>query len=157
MNGPTETNAVLEFAGNSLEVEYILVIGHTCCGGICALMSMQDEADSSCFIRNFIAVGKNARISTKAAASNLSFDQQCIHCEKVNQSTRSLLNLLSYPWIEERVTKGTLSIHGGYYNFIDYTFEKWTLDYNGNSFGGKWKILTLRPGTLVLSILLCGY
>ncbi|KAL6520266.1 hypothetical protein OROMI_032446 [Orobanche minor] len=81
-NGPTESNAVLEFAGNFLEVEYILVIGRTCCGGIHALMSMQDEADSSCFIRNFVAVGKNARISTKAAASNLSFDQQCRHCEK---------------------------------------------------------------------------
>ena len=46
--------------------------------------------------------------------------------ESVN---RSLLNLLSYPWIEEKVRKGVLSIHGGYYDFVDCTFEKWTLDY----------------------------
>ncbi|GMP86860.1 hypothetical protein CsSME_00039483 [Camellia sinensis var. sinensis] len=45
-NGPTETNAALEFAVNSLEVENILVIGHSCCGGICALMSMQDDVNS---------------------------------------------------------------------------------------------------------------
>ncbi|CAL5415679.1 unnamed protein product [Camellia sinensis] len=29
-------------------VENILVIGHSCCGGICALMSMQDDVNSSC-------------------------------------------------------------------------------------------------------------
>ncbi|CAL5358345.1 unnamed protein product [Camellia sinensis] len=45
-NGPSETNAALEFSVNSLEVENILVIGHSCCGGIRALMSMQDEVNS---------------------------------------------------------------------------------------------------------------
>lgn len=29
-----------------LQVENILVIGHSCCGGIRALMSMQDEEES---------------------------------------------------------------------------------------------------------------
>lgn len=42
---------------------------------------------------------------------------------------RSLLNLLTYPWIEEKVREGVLSLHGGYYDFVDCTFEKWTLDY----------------------------
>ncbi|GAB2230332.1 hypothetical protein Droror1_Dr00014594 [Drosera rotundifolia] len=44
--GTSETNAALEFAVNALEVENILVIGHSCCGGIRALMSMDDKADS---------------------------------------------------------------------------------------------------------------
>ncbi|XP_048336099.1 beta carbonic anhydrase 5, chloroplastic isoform X3 [Ziziphus jujuba] len=127
-SGPSETNAALEFAVNSLEVENVLVIGHSCCGGIRALMSMEEEGDSSSFIRNWVVVGKNAKASTKAVASNLSFDQQCKHCEK-ESINRSLLNLLTYPWIEERVRKGILSIHGGYYDFVDCTFEKWTLDY----------------------------
>lgn len=130
-NGPTETNAALEFSVNTLEVEKILVIGHSCCGGIIALMSMPDEVDSS-FIRNWVINGKDAKISTKAAASHLSFDQQCSHCEK-ESINRSLLNLLTYKWVEERVNKGLLSLHGGYYNFIDCTFEKWTLDYNPKS------------------------
>ncbi|XP_059653251.1 beta carbonic anhydrase 5, chloroplastic-like isoform X2 [Cornus florida] len=130
-NGPSETNAALEFSVNSLEVENILVIGHSCCGGIRALMSMQDEINSS-FIRSWVIVGKNARLSTKAATSNLNFDQQCRHCEKESLN-RSLLNLLTYPWIKERVSKGLLSIHGGYYDFINCTFEKWTLEYQGSS------------------------
>ncbi|XP_028093065.1 beta carbonic anhydrase 5, chloroplastic isoform X4 [Camellia sinensis] len=48
-NGPSETNAALEFSVNSLEVENILVIGHSCCGGIRALMSVQDKVNSSCW------------------------------------------------------------------------------------------------------------
>ncbi|KAL5562647.1 hypothetical protein UlMin_032394 [Ulmus minor] len=126
-NGPSETNAALEFAVNSLEVENVLVIGHSCCGGIRALMSMEDEGDSS-FIRSWVVLGKNARLRTKAEASNLSFDQQCSHCEK-ESINRSLQSLLTYPWIEEKVKRGVLSIHGGYYDFVNCTFEKWTLDY----------------------------
>ncbi|KAM7474837.1 hypothetical protein LguiB_022080 [Lonicera macranthoides] len=128
---PFETKAALEFSVNTLEVPNILVIGHSCCGGIRALMSMQDEVNSSSFIRSWVVVGKNARLSTKAVASNLSFDQQCRHCEKESVN-RSLSNLLTYPWIEERVKKGELSIHGGYYDFIDCTFEKWSIDYQAS-------------------------
>ncbi|KAG8368610.1 hypothetical protein BUALT_Bualt15G0063300 [Buddleja alternifolia] len=135
-NGPSETNAALEFAVNSLEVENILVIGHSCCGGIRALMSLQDEVISSSFITSWVVVGKPARLKTKAVASNLNLDQQCRHCEK-ESINRSLMNLLTYPWIEDRVMKGKLLIHGGYYDFIDCTFEKWTLDYKrGRSISG---------------------
>lgn len=45
---------------------------------------------------------------------------------------QSLLNLLTYPWIEEKVANCRLSVHGGYYDFVDCTFEKWTLDYKGS-------------------------
>ncbi|XP_072068598.1 beta carbonic anhydrase 5, chloroplastic isoform X4 [Arachis hypogaea] len=87
-SGPSETNAALEFAVNTLEVEHILVIGHSCCGGIRALMSMQDDANesSSSFINSWVVVGKNARIKTEAAASQLNFDQQCSHCEKEEEN-----------------------------------------------------------------------
>ncbi|XP_059445986.1 beta carbonic anhydrase 5, chloroplastic-like [Corylus avellana] len=86
-SGPSETNAALEFAVNALKVENILVIGHSRCGGIRALMSMQDEEDSSSFIRSWVVVGNNARLITKSAASNLSFDQQCVQTLRRNQST----------------------------------------------------------------------
>lgn len=128
--GPSETQAALQFSVNTLEVENIFIIGHSCCGGIRALMSMQDEKPS-CFITNWVINGKTAKIRTKAAASNLNFDQQCRHCEKESLDN-SLLNLLTYPWIEEKVKKGSLAIHGGYYDFVDGTFEKWTLDYEAS-------------------------
>lgn len=127
-NGPSETKAALEFSVNTLKVKNILVIGHSRCGGIRALMSMDDETNSS-FIRSWVVVGKNARTSTKAVASDLSFDQQCKHCEKESVNG-SLMNLLTYPWIKDKVNNGELLIHGGYYDFIDCSFEKWTLENN---------------------------
>ena len=54
--------------------------------------------------------------------------------ESINSS---LLNLLTYPWIEKRVNEGTLNLHGGYYNFVDCTFEKWTLLYREGLEGGS--------------------
>ncbi|XP_010530643.1 PREDICTED: beta carbonic anhydrase 5, chloroplastic isoform X2 [Tarenaya hassleriana] len=141
-SGPSETKAALEFSVNFLNVENILVIGHSRCGGIRALMSMDDEADSS-FIQNWVIVGKRARASTKTVASDLHFDHQCQHCEKESVNC-SLQNLLSYPWIEERVKKGLLSIHGGYYDFVDCKFEKWTLDYRGSTTGEEGKGITIK-------------
>ncbi|ESR47080.1 Beta carbonic anhydrase 5 [Citrus sinensis] len=131
-NGPSETNAALEFAVNTLEVQNILVIGHSDCGGIQALMRMQDDVDSrQSLTENWVVNAKVAKFRTKAYTAHLSFDQQCRHCEKESIS-RSILNLLTYPWIEERVRKELLFIHGGYYDLLNCTFEKWTLDYKGS-------------------------
>ncbi|MED6186041.1 hypothetical protein PIB30_063011 [Stylosanthes scabra] len=128
-NGPSECNAALEFAVTTLEVENILVIGHSSCAGIENLMKIQD-VESRSFIHKWVTNGNVAKLRTKAATAHLSFSQQCRFCEKesINQS---LLNMLSYPWIEDKVRRGLLSLHGGYYNFSSCTFEKWTLDFNG--------------------------
>ncbi|KAG0497615.1 hypothetical protein HPP92_002306 [Vanilla planifolia] len=135
-HGSSETSAALEFAVNSLEVTNILVIGHSRCGGIRALMTMKRNSNSKSFIRDWVSVAKGARLSTEAAVGNLSFDEQCTHCEKESVNS-SLLNLLTYPWIEEKVTEGVLSLHGGYYDFIDCSFEKWTLVYKEGMEGGS--------------------
>ncbi|XP_048530565.1 beta carbonic anhydrase 5, chloroplastic-like isoform X2 [Triticum urartu] len=138
-HGASETTAALEFAVNSLQVPNVLVVGHSRCGGIQALMSMKskkDDRSSRTFIRDWVSLGKSARLSTEAAAGNLSFESQCRHCEKESINS-SLLNLLTYPWIEERVKEGNLNLHGGYYNFIDCTFEKWTLVYRPGLEGGS--------------------
>ncbi|KAK7331754.1 hypothetical protein VNO80_28493 [Phaseolus coccineus] len=140
-SGPSETNAALEFSVNTLLVENILVIGHSCCGGIRALMSMEDDDVEKSFIKSWVIGGKKARAKAKAAASNLSFDEQCTHCEK-ESINHSLLNLLTYPWIEQKVANKELSIHGGYYNFIDCSFEKWTLDYRGTKLEENGRIAT---------------
>ncbi|KAJ4845933.1 hypothetical protein Tsubulata_008419 [Turnera subulata] len=133
-NGPTETNAALEFAVNTLQVEHIFVVGHSSCAGIQALMNKQ-ENDNSSYVQKWVANAKVAKLRTISESTHLSFDQQCKHCEKESINC-SLLNLLTYPWIEEKVRKDLLSLHGGYYDFLNCTFERWTLDYSGSRFGG---------------------
>ncbi|KAG6519149.1 hypothetical protein ZIOFF_022638 [Zingiber officinale] len=118
------------------QVANILVVGHSRCGGIQALMKMKEDVNSRSFINEWVSIGKSARLSTKAAAGNMSFEVQCRHCEKESISG-SLLNLLTYPWIEQRVSEGILSLHGGYYDFSNCTFEKWTLVYREGLEGGS--------------------
>ncbi|GLU16090.1 hypothetical protein SLE2022_325400 [Rubroshorea leprosula] len=134
-SGPSETNAALEFAVNTLEVENILIIGHSCCAGIQALMNLQDDEESS-FVKSWVSKGKVAKLRTQAKANHLNFDEQCRYCEK-ESINRSLLNLLTYPWIKDRVRKDLLFVHGGYYDFLNCTFEKWTLDLEGNNIEEK--------------------
>ena len=36
-----------------------------------------------------------------------------------------------------KVRNGELAIHGGYYDFVDCAFEKWTLDYKESNLNDK--------------------
>ncbi|KAJ0086089.1 hypothetical protein Patl1_08647 [Pistacia atlantica] len=144
--GPSETNAALQFAVNTLEVSYAEYIGTSSLATatvevIQALMTMQED-DSSNLTEKWVVNAKVAKLRTKADAAHLSFEQQCRYCEK-ESINRSLLNLLTYPWIEDRVKKELLSLHGGYYDLFNCTFEKWTLDYRESSIdeeGGRYTI-----------------
>lgn len=40
----------------------------------------------------------------------------------------SLTNLLSYPWVKEKVIGKKLSIHGGFYDFVEGSFQVWDFD-----------------------------
>uniref|UniRef100_A0A7N0V1N7 Carbonic anhydrase n=1 Tax=Kalanchoe fedtschenkoi TaxID=63787 RepID=A0A7N0V1N7_KALFE len=123
--GPSETLAALEYAIKTLGIENILVVGHSCCAGIKTLMSMEDSPNLS-FVEKWVVTGKSARLSSKSSASHLPFNRQCKYCEKESVS-HSMRNLTMYPWIAERVEDERLAIHGGYYDFVSCTFEKWTL------------------------------
>ncbi|OMO57624.1 Clathrin adaptor, mu subunit [Corchorus olitorius] len=79
-------------------------------------------------VANLVPPIENGPSETNAA---LEFAVKTLQ-ESIN---RSLLNLLTYPWIKDRVKKGLLSVHGGYYDFLNCTFEKWTLDFKGNNRG----------------------
>lgn len=40
----------------------------------------------------------------------------------------SLRNLLTYPFVREAVTNKRVCLKGGYYNFVEGSFEHWDLD-----------------------------
>ncbi|CAN6917433.1 hypothetical protein HID58_042999 [Brassica napus] len=135
-NGPTETNSALEFAVTTLQVENIIVMGHSNCGGIAALMNHQNHLEQpSSLVERWVMNGKAAKLRTQEASSHLSFDEQCRNCEKESIKD-SVMNLITYPWIRDRVKSGEVKIHGCYYNLSDCSLEKWRLssDKNSNEF-----------------------
>jgi carbonic anhydrase len=106
------TSAALEFAVTSLEVEHIIVCGHSECGGIRALMTADPAiAREHTFIHNWMQIVDEARRRTLVIARQQPLETQLRILEQESIKT-SLANLLSFPWIRERIEDGRLRIHG---------------------------------------------
>jgi carbonic anhydrase len=111
-NAAHGTSAALEFAVISLQVEHIIVLGHSGCGGIHALWTADPAiAREHAFIHNWMQIVDEARRRTMILARNKSTADQLRILEQEAIKT-SLANLLSFPWINERITEGRLRIHG---------------------------------------------
>ncbi|CAK9158179.1 unnamed protein product [Ilex paraguariensis] len=121
--------AAIEYAVLHLKVENIVIIGHSCCGGIKGLMSIPDDGTTaSDFIENWVKIGLPAKAKVKAECGNLNVTEQCTYLEKEAVNI-SLGNLLTYPFVREAVAKKTLSLKGGHYDFVKGSFELWSLDF----------------------------
>ncbi|GER51528.1 carbonic anhydrase [Striga asiatica] len=122
------TGAAIEFAVLHLKVKNILVIGHSCCGGIKGLMSITDDAtNNSDFIEAWVKICKAAKAKVQNECSKVDLDKQCRQLEKEAVNV-SLGNLLSYPFVREAVVKNTLSLKGAHYDFVKGTFDIWGLE-----------------------------
>lgn len=93
------TSAALEFGICYLGVKHLILLGHSQCGGIQALLST-DRGSQNDFIQNWVSVIKldsahahNADACAKAALK------------------QSYQNCLAFPWIGERVRQKKLIIH----------------------------------------------
>lgn len=121
--------AAIEYAVHHLKVEHIVVIGHSCCGGIKGLMSIPDDgATASDFIEHWVQICSPAKAKVKAEYSGLSFSEQCTNCEKEAVNV-SLGNLLTYPFVRDGLVKKTLALKGAHYDFVKGTFDLWDLDF----------------------------
>lgn len=120
--------AAIEYAVLHLKVENIVVIGHSCCGGIKGLMSIPDDGTTaSDFIEEWVKICLPAKAKIKAECSSLSFEEQCNNLEKEAVNV-SLANLLTYPFVRNAVVKENLALKGGHYDFVHGSFELWNLD-----------------------------
>ncbi|KAF9667863.1 hypothetical protein SADUNF_Sadunf15G0067500 [Salix dunnii] len=117
--------AAIEYAVVHLNVENILVIGHSRCGGIERLMSLpEDGSTANDFIDDWVQIGLPAKAKVKAEFGHLPPDDQNRECEKEAVSL-SLINIQTYPYIRERMARKALALRGGYYDFVKGCFELW--------------------------------
>ena len=101
------TSAALEFAVRDLKVRHIVVLGHSACGGIEALRAARSGAPGE---RSFIAPW----MEIAAEACPCGIDGAVPEQSQVEQdSVRiSLRNLRTFPWINQQINDGTLTLHG---------------------------------------------
>ncbi len=109
------TSAALEFAVCGLKVSHIIVIGHAQCGGIRALLKGDDAGQPGDFVASWMRIADGARNETLGNPALKTADERARYCE--HAAIRSSLdNLLTFPWIKERVEQRQLCCHGWYFD-----------------------------------------
>lgn len=93
------TSAALEFGVCYLNVEHIIILGHSQCGGIDALLN-EAELHQNDFISNWVSLIK--------PSSTEHLDQDTCAKQALLQSR---LNCMTFPWLKEKVTEKKLTIH----------------------------------------------
>jgi carbonic anhydrase len=110
------TSAAVEFAVRGLDVEHIVVLGHARCGGVRALVEGK-TTDGFDFIKGWMCIARSAR--DRALALTLSAGQPVEAamrmCEQETVAI-SLANLMTFPWIRERVEQSRVMLHGWFYD-----------------------------------------
>jgi len=111
-------SAALEFAVCHLGVEHIVVLGHSQCGGIKALMAGTCGCKGGGFITNWMSIAEAARQRVLAELPDKEIGLQQRAAEQAG-ILLSLENLHSFPFIHERVAQGSLSLHGWYFDLAE--------------------------------------
>ena len=108
------TSAALEFGVRKLNVGHIIVLGHTQCGGIRALLEggMQKE---DIFISEWMGIADAARDQVNQELADAGHTARHRACEQ-QAILVSLDNLMTFAWIRERVEQGILALHGWYFD-----------------------------------------
>ena len=109
-------SAALEYAVCHLEIEHLIILGHSKCGGIHALMaSDQCEGEDCGFIDRWMSIAAPAKVKVLA---ELPGKEPKLQYRAVEQAAvlLSLENLQTFPWIRERVSSGHLALHGWYFD-----------------------------------------
>lgn len=118
------TSAALEFGVCSLKVEHLVLLGHSQCGGIQALLN-SDAAHPNDFITNWVSIIKKKSLHTKDEDE---YARLALHV--------SHQNCLTFPWVREKTGQGSLVIHlwffdiktGQIFNYCDQIAEFQPLD-----------------------------
>jgi len=119
------TASIIEYAVNVLEVENIVVCGHSNCGGCKALFYSEEKLDTIPLVKEWLKLGYEIR--DRVLAKNLDLAQREFQTEQLN-IVKQLENLLTYPFVEDRVNKGKVKLFGWYYvietgDIFNYNFN----------------------------------
>lgn len=108
-------SAAIEYAVCQLEVEDIIVMGHSNCGGIGCLMRGCCQVSSDSFLERWMSIAAPAR---ERVLAELQGKDEALLRRAVEQASilLSIENLHSFPFVKERIEAGRLSLHGWYFD-----------------------------------------
>lgn len=104
------TISALEYAVCHLHVSDIVIMGHSSCGGIRALLDDIHPDEKTTFIPDWLAIASEARSYVLKTFPNEPIEVQAKACERASLNV-SLKNLMTYPWIQKAVKQKKLTLH----------------------------------------------
>ena len=127
------TSAAIEFAVRGLNVEHIVVLGHALCGGMSALVdgAASRFADFD-YLSTWTSIAQGVR---DAVLRDLKGRPRAEIVRAVEQAAvvNSVRNLMTFPWIAERVAAGKLVLHAWWFNLTQgqlYAFNPEALSFD---------------------------
>ncbi|MGA0533957.1 carbonic anhydrase [Hansschlegelia sp. KR7-227] len=108
------SSAALEFAVRVLGVERIVVLAHAGCGGVKALFdgAPPEAAD---FVASWMRIAERARSAVDpeltGTARERAGEEACVDV--------TIENLMTFPWVRERVEDGSLALTGMHFGVAD--------------------------------------
>ena len=125
-SNPCSVMSAIEYGVKHLNVEHIVVMGHSHCGGIHGLMAPETIAGET-YIQDWVGIASPALERLQAITGDEDEKTRSRHCEE-GAVLISLDNLLSYPWIAERVKNGQLKLHALYYDLSEGNLYRFSPD-----------------------------
>lgn len=124
------TSAAIEFAVNYLKVKNIIIMGHSRCAGIHALLHSTTNPDTNSYVHSWVNIAEKAK--EKILNQYFTTDEERISCCEKEAIHVSLENLLTFPFIKDRVEQGDLTLYGWYFSIFDHCLQ--ILDKNTGEF-----------------------
>jgi carbonic anhydrase len=115
-------SAALEFAVTQLQVEEVIVLGHGFCGGCAAALTGQfDDAPhgEGHFIADWIELLGDAREKVRSEHGSGGWERPAFRAMELEGVRTSLKNLRTFPFVEERVSNGSLALHGAFFSIAE--------------------------------------
>jgi len=104
------TSAAVEFGVRVLEIPHVIVLGHGLCGGVRALL--EGAPDNALeFVAPWMSMAADARTRAMRGATPEERQRQ----GEYETIKVSLANLMTFPWVAQRVAAGKLQLHGAWF------------------------------------------
>lgn len=103
------TSAALEFGICYLGVKHLILLGHSQCGGIQALLD-SSKLHQDDFISNWVNLMHPENLQTTHNDGDCTDEYAKLALEQSHE------NCLNFPWIRQRVEEGTLKVHRWFFD-----------------------------------------
>ncbi len=118
-----EISASLSYAIDTKKIQHLIIMGHTQCGGVAALV----DGTSDQYIKSWVKMAQQAKCTAESNVGTT--DNEALLRETERQIViMSLKNIMEYPMVKKAVQEGRLTVHGWLFDLEKGTLNEYQPD-----------------------------